>query len=345
MITDERLKQRAITAINLQSQGAFLIDQRRELPFLSNCVINELRYSRDRDEQGRYYNYETSWGKFNNISGDFNLLILRKGRPPDHLLPQPELELATCVVHAGYITINNNGSSFDLDFQTRDQVDYSTLSHINQTLASEELPIVVWKVEQADGEIPQIIRIANDSAMVFASSAIWSPDDQQLVATQVVTTSQELLKAIKASLAANNSKGIITVKAPNDSAYLKSARRGFINSSNSLTQANAEGNVTVLLHPLSGDPQTNTDDYLYIVATAEEDVATKLAERLDLAIPWPIQPEWAEYLLEAGKRTHLVEVLPSAGDDFTAGLRVIRNESLWQDVISKGLKGGQITID
>ena len=102
----------------------------------------------------------------------------------------------------------------------------NTLQVLNQTLATEQIPVVVWQLDEAEGETPPVIRITNDSAMVFASSAIWSPIDQQLVAAQVVTTSQDLLKAIKATLANNNTKSYLTVKTPDDSAYLKGARQG-----------------------------------------------------------------------------------------------------------------------
>jgi hypothetical protein len=203
---------------------------------------------------------------------------------------------------------------------------------------------VVWQLDEAEGETPPVIRIANDSAMVFASSAIWSLQDQQLVAAQVVTTSQELLKAIKASLANNNSKSTLTVKTPDDSAYLKGARKGYVAIANNLSQANAEGTVTALLHPLSGDPQGNAAEHFFLVVSPGEDLAQAFAERLDLAIPWPLQPEWAEYLLEAGKRAGLVEVLPSSGDDFAAALRIEKNESLWREVIAASLKKGYIAI-
>ena len=193
-------------------------------------------------------------------------------------------------------------------------------------------------------ETPPVIRISNDSAMLFASSAIWDSDNQQLVATQVVTNSQELLKAIKATLATNSNKSYITVKTPDDDAYLKSAKRGFITISNNLMQAHAEGIVTDLLHPLTGDPQTNAADYFYLVVAPHDDVRQKFIERLDLAIPWPLQPDWANYLLDAGQQEGLVEVMQQCGNDFAAGLRVSKNENVWQQVISTGLKQGHIAI-
>ena len=343
-VSDTFLKRRAEQAIALQAQGLFIIDHRRELPLPTHSSLLELRFSRERDELNRYYDYETDWGKFSYDPETRSLLVLQKGTPPAELIPQPKLEIATATVHTGYVSIHNNGSSFELDMPTRDHLDHGTLRLINQTLATEGLPVVVWQAEQEKSDKPPVIRISNDHAMVFSSSAIWDLEDQQLVAAHVVTTSQDLLKAIKASLANNGSKNYITVKTPDDSAFLKGARRGFTVVSSSLSQANADGTVTAMLHPLAGDPQTNTADYFYLVVAPSEDLQQKFAERLDLAIPWPIQPEWAECLLEAGQEEGLVEVLPSAGSDFHAGLRVSKNESLWQRLISKELMTGSIHI-
>ena len=344
-IQDSFLKARAERAIALQEQGLFLIDQRSELPLPGPKSISNLKYSNERDENGRYYDYETPWGKFSfDIESQRSLLVLRKGMPPSELLPQSRLEVATATLHSGFVAIHNNGSSFDLDFQTRDRFSWETLRLINQTLAEEHLPVVVWQLDEATGETPPVIRITNDSAMLFASSAIWDTDEQQLVAAQVVTTSQELLKAIKATLANNGGKNYLTVKTSEDSAYLRSARRGYISVNNSLASANADGTVIALLHPLSGDPQANSAEHFYLVVAPGESISQKFIERLDLAIPWPIQPEWAEYLLEAGQMADLVFLLPGSGKDFAAGFRILKNETKWQQVIADGLKDGRISI-
>jgi hypothetical protein len=346
IITDERLKSRLEKVIELLDQGKFLIDLRRELPLGTNQLVDSLEYSRERDELGRYYDYETPWGKFSFEGDRYDyLLVLRKGVLPAEFLPQPRLSLATATLHPGYATILSGEESFEIDFQTRDNLDYGSLRLLNQTLAEENIPVVVWKLEEDETKKPPIIRITNDSAMVFASSAIWSPEDQQLVAAQIVTTHQDLLKAIKASLAKNNAKEYLTVKTPQDSTYLKTARRGYVSVSSNLTQANAEGTVTALLHPLSGDPQTHPGEYFYLVVAPYEDLEQKFCERLDLAIPWPIQTSWVKYLLEAGQDQDLVQVLPSCGDDFTTGLRISKNETQWQSVIAYGLRQGQITIE
>ena len=147
-ITDERLKVRASRAISLQEQGCFIIDQRKELPLPRHPSFEELRYSRERDEKGREYDYENVWGCFSYARDDYSLLILRKGSPPVELVPQPRLEMATATMHTGFVTIHNNGTSFDLDLQTRDRLDYGALRLVNQTLVEEQIPVVVWKMDE-----------------------------------------------------------------------------------------------------------------------------------------------------------------------------------------------------
>ena len=341
-IYDSYLKTRTERAITLQQQGAFIVDKMHELPL---PAPTDLHYSRNWDDGGRYYDFENDWGKFCYDVEQRSLLTLHKGQPPVEFSNQPILTLATATMHTGYVAIHNNGSSFDLDMNTQGQLDYSMLRTINQTLQTENIPVVIWQVDQEQkSNTPPVIRITNDSAMLFASSAIWSPDDQQLVAAQVVTTSNELLKAVKATLANNSSKSYLTVKTPDDSAFLKGAKRGFVCVNANLAQANADGTVTAMLHPLSGDPQASSADYCYIVVSPEESISKKFAERLDLSIPWPIQTEWADYLLEAGQDAGLVQVLPGSGKDFAAGLRLVKNESKWQQVIANGLKENRIRI-
>lgn len=344
MITNQSLRQRAELALLTQEQGQFVVDLRNELPLPRHDSLDHLRYSSQYDGSGSYYAYENAWGMFSYAPDDRTLLILRKGSPPVELLPQPRLEIATATLHSGYVAIHNNGSSFEIDMPTPERMSYTTLLQVNELLRTEQVPIVVWQLEEAVEDKTPLIRILNDSAVVFASSAIWSPDEQQLVAAQIVTTSHELLKAIKASLANNNTKSYLAVKTPSDNAYLKGARKGYIAVNNNLAQANAEGTVTALLHPLSGDPQAQTSDFFYLVVAPDEGLAQKFIERLDLAIPWPLMPEWAEYLLEAGKAANLVQSLPGSGSDFAAGLRIEKNESRWQQLLTEGLKDRSIRI-
>ena len=110
-VQDAFLKTRTERAIALQEQGLFIVDQRNELP-LPNL---NLRYSRKQDEQGRFYDYETDWGLFTTDAETRSILVLRKGNPPSEFLPQPKLALVTGTVHSGFVTIHNNGSSFELD--------------------------------------------------------------------------------------------------------------------------------------------------------------------------------------------------------------------------------------
>ena len=203
--------------------------------------------------------------------------------------------------------------------------------------------------DELDAEAPddemEVLKLSNESALVYASGAVWSPEDSQLVAAHVVTTSHELLTAIRATLANNSSKSFLTLTHPSGREILQGARRGFITVTSSLDKAHAAGVTAVLLHPLTGDPKHQPSaECFYVVAVDGEDFAGKFGERLALAIPWPTRPEWAQYLIEAGQEMELVEFLPVAGRGFTAAARIARDEAAWATVIADGLKHKRIII-
>ena len=256
-IQDTNLKEKVLRAIALQAQGAFVSDYHHELPLPGHKELVNLRYSHERDENGRYYDYETPWGKFSSDTENSLVVVMRKGTPPAELLPQPRLELATATLHTGYVAIHNNGSSFEMDFKTRDRLCWETLRIINQTLAAENMPIAVWQVDEAKTDTP-----ASDPHLQRLSHAVClqrhlgsgraaagcRPDRHHQPGTaeshqgnpgterwQELPVAQD---AGKQRLSAWSQTRLCTVN-------------------NHLTPVNAEGTVSVLLHPLSGDPQAN----------------------------------------------------------------------------------------
>ncbi len=199
-------------------------------------------------------------------------------------------------------------------------------------------------IEAPDNAI-EVLKLSNESALVYASGAVWSPADSQLVAAHVVTTSHELLTAIRATLANNSNKSFLTLMHPGGREILQGAKRGYITITSSLDRAHAAGVTAILLHPLTGDPKHHPQaECFYVVAVDGEDFAGKFGERLALSIPWPTRPEWAQYLIEAGQEMELVEFLPVAGRGFTTAARVMRDEEAWETVIADGLKYKRITI-
>ncbi len=335
--------EQAVRLIDLQRQGKFLVttrDLESGAPPLP--TIKELGLRR-----GRYpFAYEADWGRFT-MDYPASALVLAEGEPPAEWLPQPLLQLSTAVIHPEYVrlvTASRTDPGVTIEIR-QEESDYRFLRRLNAMLRSERQPYVVWKLEwQADDNALQVISIANESAMVFASSAVWSPADSQLVAALVASPTKELLVAIRATLANNSNKGWITVKSPSDNAFLRGAKRGFVHISSSLARANAVGSAAVLLHPLSGNPQEESAEYFYVVALPGESLPDKFGERLALAIPWPTQPTWSKYLLAAGQEAGLLEFLPVAGPDFTAAVRVSKDEAGWQSIIEQGLQAKAIEI-
>ena len=340
---DTRLRQQALKIIDLQRQGKFLAspnDPETDAPPIP--TVKELGLRR----ASYPYDYEAGWGRFK-MDYSASALILVNGIPPAEWTPQPVLQLATAIVHQDYIALRTEdgsdpGLAFDLG---QEESDYRFLRRINALLRSEHQAFVVWKLEWTEVDTAlETLSIANDSAMIFASSAVWSPDDSQLVAALAASPSKELLTAIRATLANNGSKGWISIKGRSLNAYVRGAKRGFIHVSSSLAKANAAGTSAALFHPLSGNPQEECADHFYVVVAPGETLLAKFGERLALAIAWPTKTDWVEYLLQAGQEAGLVQPLPIAGPDFAAALRVVKNDTGWEGVISQGLMSGVIQI-
>ena len=339
---DTHLRSQVQKLIDLQRQGKFLASPRDEIDAPPIPTIAELGLRR-----ARYpFDYEADWGRFKMDYPAF-ALILVEGTPPPEWTPQPEVQVATAVIHPDCVTIRlEDGSDPGLSLDLRQEgSDYHFLRWVNAALRSDRQPYVCWRLEWTEGENAlEVLSIANESALVFASSAVWSPEDGQLVAALVASPTKELLTAIRATLANNNSKGWITVKGGEHNAFLKGAKRGFIHVSTSLAKANAAGVACSLLHPLTGNPQEEAAEHFYVVVTPAERLSRKFGERLVLSISWPTQVEWSKYLLTAGQEAGLVQLMPTAGPDFTAAVRVVKDDDAWQSLISAGLKAGAINI-
>ena len=341
---DTHLRTQVQKLIDLQRQGKFLASPRDDTDAPPIPTIAELGLRRSRYP----YDYEADGERFKMDYPAF-ALILVEGTPPPEWTPQPQVQLATAVIHPDCVTLRlEDGSDPGLSLDLRQEgSDYHFLRRVNANLRADRQPYVCWRLEWSEDVGAQDfapLSIANESALVFASSAVWSPEDWQLVAALVASPTKELLTAIRATLANNNSKGWITVKGGEHNAFLKGAKRGFVHVSTSLTKANTAGIACTLLHPLTGNPQEEAAEHFYVVVTPSERLSCKFGERLALSISWPAQAEWSEYLLTAGQEAGLVQLLPTAGPDFTAAVRVVKDDTAWQDVIAAGLKAGAIHI-
>lgn len=79
-VNDHQLQQRVMKAIALQEQGLFIVDCRHDLPLPGHKSLENMRYSNNRDEIGRYYDYETDWGKFSFDPDSYRSLLCNPGR-------------------------------------------------------------------------------------------------------------------------------------------------------------------------------------------------------------------------------------------------------------------------
>ncbi len=214
------------------------------------------------------------------------------------------------------------------------------------------------------------LSLSNAHARATVLSAVWSPMDHQLVAVLMAATDKAALTALKAELEKNNRNSSVAL-AGDAKAELAGARRGYVHLSVSLDKANAQGHVAALLHWRAHDPRTiipkaarevalckaegndgvTAGEYFYVVARPGDDLTALFAERLQLALPWPLQSAWARSLLDLGREAELVDYLPvagcrelPAGQGFKAALRVLNSEEAWGEVLSQALNSQRITL-
>ena len=228
------------------------------------------------------------------------------------------------------------------------------------------------------------LALSNAHARAAVLSAVWSPVDQQLVAVLMAATDKTVLKALKAELEKHNKHSCVTLSG-DVKAELAGAQRGYVQLSASLDKVNAQGHVMALLHWRAHDPRVVAatakpavrggdeippveSDYFYVVARQGQCLPTLFLERLQLALAWALQPEWAERLLELGREAELVDCLPAmtprsprtapapthqvmdspprpdsvAG--FLGALRVVQDEDRWGAIIGQALASGTLRL-
>jgi hypothetical protein len=220
------------------------------------------------------------------------------------------------------------------------------LGDINTALRNESIQALCWRFRWMGGEGVEWLAIENESARVHAESALWDTENMQLVAA-VFAGERQISKAIMATLMTNSEKIKVWIKRDYSRiADLVSARRRYTQVSRSLAEANASGTAIAVLHPLAGNPWETAAAHFYVISTPGESLARKFRERLDMALSLSVLPEWAEYLLSAGRKAELVVDLEKFGPTFT-GLRVSKmqyGEKSWESVISTGLRSGMISL-
>jgi hypothetical protein len=193
------------------------------------------------------------------------------------------------------------------------------------------------------------MRLQNGETQVYAVNAVWDDKNRQLVACTMASSNKQSIQSILASLS-TNSKRFLTLRGAGtysySSVYLEGARKGFFKMSKNMSVANAEGWVECIEHPATGDPRLLPDwDYFFVITTPGQDFTKKFVDRLNLAIPWPVLPEWGEYLLENGKSTRLIHDLKMAGPGYERGITVWKREDAWENLISAGVTGGTLSLN
>lgn len=190
------------------------------------------------------------------------------------------------------------------------------------------------------------MKIQNEHTAVTASSAVWDEENDQIVAITIVSVIKQAIESIQASLCVNHRNwiGLKEIDGISNTISFTSARRKYRDTWVNTFASGAKAYVVNLEHPSTLDPRKISDNYFYVLATQDEDLLAKFSERLNMAIAWPIMPEWTTYLHEMGKEYDLVKPLSAAGKDYKAGLCVIGDDAAWENIVQAGLISGELTF-
>ena len=355
---DTDVKKKCERIRQLIDKGEFVVgDQRRMTPILCNDKVG-VQYDRIYSNKlGRHVTGSTSWGLFDKDYDYRDLWVLIEMRNdseiPGAFLPQVKPVLGEAVIYPKHVIITAGNKSIEADIKVEDYYDGGKLRTINNSLSEHEIPVMVWRITQAElseeEEQDEIepIKIMTEHIAITASSVVVDDDKYEVVAAQIMPLDKQSLKALRATLAQSSRKNWVKVNYKNryGGSTLRGSKKGFLTIGAGMLQENAVGAVVVILNPVTGDPQLWGDGYFYIVTTKDEDIVPKFIKRLDLSIPWPILDIWGEYLYARGTEEYLIENLLQYGDDFGKCVRVLKNENQWQGIIETGLSTGEIKIE
>lgn len=337
---DTYLENQVRQVARLQTEGKFIAADEYLAERLPLPRVDELP---DIQYDARQHGYVAPWGRFirGPVSGSW---LLAEGQAPETQNP----------IRSVTARVQDNRVFIIIDEQTLPTAErwragenaYNLLARINAGLVKDlALGLVTCRLEWEETELDKRLhdlRLANDHVSVVCSSAVWDPDRHALVAVTLVSPEQQSLRAITATLCTNSKKSL-TLSVDNQTRTLENTRRKYIAVSGNLAAVGAEGHLVTLLHPLSGNPQEEASEAFYIVTAQGEPLPARFAERLNLAIPYPVRDTWAKYLLEQGLQENLVRKLSLAGDDFQEALWVSKAGG-WRTIIENGLKDGEIRL-
>lgn len=337
---DTYLENQVRQIARLQTEGKFIAAEEylaERLPLPRVDELPGIQYD------ARQHGYVAPWGCFTRgpVSGSW---LLAEGQAPEKQTP----------IRSITARVQENRVFILLDEQTLPTSErwlagenaYNLLARVNAGMVKDlALGLVACRLEWEEAELDKRLhdlRLSNDHVSVVCSSAVWDPDRHALVAVTLVSPEQQSLRAITATLCTNSKKSL-TLSVDNQTQALENTRRKYLAVSGNLAAVGAEGHLVTLLHPLSGNPQEEASEVFYIVTAQGELLPDRFAERLNLAIPYPVRNAWAAYLLEQGLQESLVRKLSLAGDDFQEALWVSKAGG-WRTIIENGLKNSEIRL-
>jgi len=190
----------------------------------------------------------------------------------------------------------------------------------------------------------EALRVSNKQVSIAASYLVWDEKNEQLVAAQLAATDKQSIDSIWATYVTSHKRNISlkTGKYYWDSITVDNAQKGGAKFARTMERINARGYALTIEHPACADPRTDKWHYFYVLSRKATDMLPLFIERLDMAIAWPVLPEWGEYMYEMGEEQGLISILASKGTGYESGICVTKNTESWQAIIEAGFAGGHL---
>jgi len=188
------------------------------------------------------------------------------------------------------------------------------------------------------------LRVSNKHVSIAASYLVWDTKNEQLVAAQLAATDKQSIESVWATYVTNSKRNISlkTGKYYWDSTIVDNAQKGGAKIARTMDSLNARGYSLTIEHPACGDPRTDKWHYFYVLSLKSENFMPLFIQRLDMAIVWPVLPEWGNYMYEMGEEQGLIKPLSMEGPGYESGVCITKNTESWQAIIEAGFAGGHL---
>jgi len=247
---------------------------------------------------------------------------------------QPKLVKCSAELFPGFLKITNTETGETLDFDT-DKTDPEEIANtLNYELREIGWCVIAYTIPEPLNRMT----LENDSAQVYVISIVLDPVGQEIVAVNFYADSDQVIKAISASMMTFN-KPVIKLDKGEDVIYVNGAGRRYRSLDTKIPGTNLISRF--MFHPYSGLAMGK--DFVYVIYTSEDELKDTFYNVLDRVIPHAMLPSWSPKLIQAGLKEGLVVSCTQYGNMLFA-LKVSADADKWEKLINALLRSHSLSL-